>query len=84
MDITQPQKIALDYIEKNIVPPEGDQYLIVDSAVKEVDIGWFFPFQTNRFIETNDIEYSVVGNWPILVTRNGIVHGPTRPEYYGT
>lgn len=71
--------LAERYLKEHVSPPPGDVYVIVDAATRESDEGWFFPYQTARFVSTGDIDYSVVGNWPILVTRSGEVKGPQRP-----
>ncbi len=71
--------LADQYLRDKVTPPtSGDHYIIVDSAVTETDSGWFFPYQTARFLEEKDINYSVVGNWPIFVTKTGKVLGPLR------
>lgn len=72
--------LAVKYLLENIPPPVNDSYTIIDSEVKEGDSGWYFPFQSARFVETQDFEFSLVGNWPILVSKSGEVMGPTRPK----
>jgi len=79
MDIGQARALAEKYINESIELPVGDKYVIVDVAIREVDGGWYFPYQTVRFVESGDIEYSVVGNWPIFVSKQGVCLGPRRP-----
>ena len=45
--------------------------LIVESQVRENDDGWFFPYQSKEYLETMDIKKSIIGNWPIFVSKNG-------------
>lgn len=79
MERSKARDLAQQYIESNIPPPEGDAYEIVDSAIKETEDGWYFPYQTARYLKTRELNYSVVGNWPIFVKKSGEVYGPKRP-----
>ena len=45
--------------------------LIVESHVRENDDGWFFPYHSKEYLETMDINKSIIGNWPIFVSKNG-------------
>ncbi len=79
MNVTQAKVKAEQYITENFEPPENDAYAIVDAAIIEVADGWYFPYQTVRFIETRNIDFSVLGNWPIFVSKQGECLGPRRP-----
>ena len=64
------KKIAVSFfgqIEQEI----GMSLLIVESQVRENDDGWFFPYQSKEYLETMDINKSIIGNWPIFVSKNG-------------
>ncbi len=45
--------------------------LIVESHVRENDDGWFFPYHSKEYLETMDINKSIIGHWPIFVSKNG-------------
>lgn len=79
MGVAEARKIAEKYLQEKMTPPKDDLYVIVDAGIREADGGWYFPYQTRRFIETGDIDYSVVGNWPIFVSHDGICHGARLP-----
>ena len=79
MELSEAREPASQYVRSNMISPEGDEYEIVDSAIKETNVGWYFPYQTARYLKTRDLNYSVVGNWPIFVTKTGKVLGPKRP-----
>ena len=49
----------------------GNLLLIVESHVRENDDEWFFPYQSKEYLETMDINKSIIGNWPIFVSKNG-------------
>ena len=49
----------------------GISLLIVESHVRENDDGWFFPYHSKEYLETMDINKSIIGNWPIFVSKNG-------------
>ncbi|MBP4048559.1 hypothetical protein J9978_03465 [Chromobacterium violaceum] len=64
--------MARDYIAKNIPPSSnGGRFVIVLDGIEEDDDGWFFPYQTEKFLETKDLQFSVVGNWPVFVSKDG-------------
>ena len=71
MDIWQAKEIAYKYIRDNIEPPDDDIYVIVDAATVEKDGGWYFSWQTKKYIDTRDINCSVVGNCPVFVSKDG-------------
>lgn len=79
MNIRDAKQFAISFIEARCQAPGGDRYLIVDAGVKEDSEGWYFPYQTERFLVTRDIRFSVVGNWPVFVSKDGRVVEPRRP-----
>lgn len=48
---------------------EDDSYVVVDSATVEKDYGWIFVYQSNKFCQTRDLNYALLGNSPILVNK---------------
>jgi Immunity protein 35 len=50
----------------------GEEFEI-DSTM-EIEQGWLFFYNTMEFVRTRDHSYALVGNGPILVTREGVVH----------
>lgn len=74
MNINNARALAEQFLLKEIASP-GDKYpfAIVDSGIIEEEDGWYFPFQTKKYITTGNQDFSVVGNWPIFVTGDGRV-----------
>ncbi len=71
MDINDAKILAEQFLLMNIpAPASGDHFAIVGDGIVEED-GWYFPFQTKKYINTGNLQFSVVGNWPIFVTRDG-------------
>ena len=64
------KKIAVSFFGQ-IEQELGILLLIVESHVRENDDGWFFPYQSKEYLETMDINKSIIGNWPIFVSKNG-------------
>lgn len=73
----QAERKAGEYID-SIASFEGE-YDLVFSGVREEPDGWYFPYQSSEFIRTGDFSKSLVGNWPIFVSRDGRRVGPWRP-----
>jgi len=70
MEVEQARRIAEQYIQEKIQPPAGDRFVIVDASIKATDEGWFFGYQTSKYVETGDINYSVVGNCPVFINKH--------------
>jgi hypothetical protein len=80
MELAEARALAEKYLDERLVPPDGMRYAIKASAIKATPDGWYFPWQTSLYLETGDIEHSVVGSWPIFVSKNGDEVGPRRPR----
>lgn len=57
----------------------GGPYTIIYERIREEDDGWYFPYQSKKFLMTGNIGDSLVGNWPIFVRRIDFYVGPRRP-----
>lgn len=79
MDLAEARQLAEKYINEQLVPPNGMRYLVAEAAIKDAEDGWYFPYQTDAYLQSGDINQSVVGNWPIFVSKGGNVLGPRRP-----
>ena len=64
------KKIAVSFLSQ-IEQEIRMSLLIVESHIRENDDGWFFPYQSKEYLETMDINKSIIGNWPIFVSKNG-------------
>ena len=52
----------------------GDDLKLFEEPIISGDFGWVFSFQSNVYIETNDMRDALAGNAPILVDReSGVV-----------
>jgi hypothetical protein len=80
LDLDTAKRMALKYLAEQQTEAGGVPYSIVDSRIVEHDEGWYFPYQSVEFLTTGDMNASLVGNWPIFVSRDGRQVGPCRPE----
>ena len=64
------KKIAVSFLSQ-IEQEMGIALSIVEFHVQENDDGWLFPYQSKEYLETMDINKSIIGNWPIFVSKNG-------------
>ncbi|WGY73048.1 hypothetical protein KEC55_33925 [Burkholderia cepacia] len=78
LDISAARALALDYLAKQAAMPGGIPYAIVDSKIVEGEDGWYFPYQSTEYLKTRDINDSLVGNWPVFVSKDGLSVGPRR------
>ena len=52
----------------------GRQFAIMSEYTVETEKGWVFFYNSVEFIESKDPSAQLVGNGPILVTREGAIH----------
>jgi hypothetical protein len=69
-NVEQAKQIAICHVES--LGFYGVDVMIDDDSPKEFDAGWVFFYRPARFIETSDIQHSLVGNSPIFVPRNDL------------
>ncbi|MGK8893589.1 YrhB domain-containing protein [Burkholderia gladioli] len=82
LDLSDAKRLALEYLAEQQAQPGGVPCEVVDSRVVEDNEGWYFPYQSVEFLTTGDIDASLVGNWPIFVSRDGLRVGPRRPDKF--
>jgi hypothetical protein len=74
------RELARKYLKDQEAKFGGVSCSIVESRIVEDEQGWYFPYQSVEFLTTGDINASLVGNWPIFVSRDGLRVGPSRPD----
>ena len=79
----QAKKLAEAYISENMRSFDSEGGYVVYGDPDEDEEGWYFHYQTARYVRTNDINDSVVGNSPIFITKQGACLGPRRPPALG-
>ena len=51
------------------------ELVILDEYVQEEDFGWVFPYQSKRYVETDEMSYALAGNSSLIVSRqDGSLH----------
>jgi hypothetical protein len=60
-------------------PNSDDTLVIRDNLTRERPFGWIFFYDSKKFLETNDMQYAIAGNGPVIVNKhNGTV------QFYGS
>ena len=63
---------ANDYLATlNVYDDDSDRLVIVIEETIERPYGWFFFYDSEAFIKTQDFSHAIAGNAPILVDREG-------------
>jgi hypothetical protein len=68
-------KLMEDYIaeEQKFLDSEfqsaENKLVIIPEVIIERSYGWVFSYQPKRFLETGEVEYSILGNSPILIKK---------------
>lgn len=60
-------------LETNYRAPGMDPVILDDQTIEE-RFGWVFFFQSKTWLDTQDPAYLLIGNAPIVVTRDGQIH----------
>jgi Immunity protein 35 len=68
LDKETAKKIATDFINSESAEADGEnKWVIIDEYTIEKPYGWMFSYNSQKFLETGDYSYSVVGNGPVVV-----------------
>lgn len=84
MNREEARKIALEYVSR-AGEESGIDLQLLDEETLERDFGWVFFYDSAKYAVSRSHWDSVLGNAPIIVTRDGALHetGTAHPvEYY--
>jgi len=84
VNVKSAKEMAEKYILDNMQPQAPEGGYVVYEEPEEDQEGWYFSYQSKRYVETGDFDYSVVGNWPIFVDRQGTCPGPRIPPSFSS
>lgn len=82
MNIDEARAVAEYYIAEHMYSAMQDSYVIVDAGIIVTSAGWYFPYQSREFLETGNIDFALVGNWPIYVEIDGSCAGGAIPDLH--
>lgn len=60
----------------------GHQLVIVEEKTRETSFGWVIFYDSQKFIETNDMQFAIAGNGSVMVDKNSgsvVFHGAGKP-----
>jgi hypothetical protein len=78
MTVVEARAMAEKYIADNMKSFDDEGGYVVDEDPEETAEGWYFFYQTAKYLKSDDIDDSVVGNAPIFITKQGVCLGPQR------
>lgn len=79
---TEARRLVVAFIATHGDVPEDDAYIVLDDDTIERPWGWVFFYTSQRWRDTGEIAYAIVGNAPLLVERSSgrlIVTGTAFP-----
>jgi hypothetical protein len=50
--------------------PADDEYVILEEPTIERSWGWVFFYNSRQYVETQDVQFHLMGNAPYIVNRN--------------
>ncbi len=63
-----------DFLNKNYDPSDVGRLVVIDGFTLRKPYGWVFRVNTEMYVNTRDIRYACLGNGPIIVTDDQMVH----------
>ncbi len=63
------ERIANAFLNSPHWNQTDDHFVIINDATIEKDYGWIFFYQSERYLQTSELRYSLSGNTPIVVER---------------
>jgi len=65
---------AREYVEKQS-ELSSIELVLVEEITREEEFGWVFFYDSKKYIETDDIDFAVGGNAPIIIEKeSGVLH----------
>lgn len=84
IDFNQALQLVEEYISK--YSTRALPLMVLDDETLDRDTCWVFFYGSQKYLETNDIEYAIAGNAPIIIRKSDgklLVTGTSHPvEYY--
>ncbi|HHM13108.1 MAG TPA: hypothetical protein ENJ16_06110 [Planctomycetaceae bacterium] len=65
MDKTKARQIVLDELNSTYKSP-GDRLVVLDYLTIEKPYGWVFFFNSERYLDTQNVIYALGGNGPVV------------------
>ncbi len=74
------RSLAEQYLSNLQVSP-AVELAILDEHTIETDFGWVFFWNSKRYLETDEFQYAIAGNTPLIVDRrDGSIHETSTAE----
>jgi Immunity protein 35 len=67
-NLAQAKQDAAAHLDRIDIPPVQ----IIESATQEHEVGWFFYYQSKRFLESGELSEALVGNAPLFIRENSL------------
>ena len=74
------QGLAEQYLSKIRISPTTELAIAGEHTI-ETDFGWIFFWNSKKYLETDEFEYALAGNAPLIVDRrDGSIHETSTAE----
>jgi hypothetical protein len=72
LTIEEATSIAVEWVQQQ--SSATNELVVVQEETVARPYGWFFSYDSKQFLATQDFDYAIAGNAPILVDKRGHVH----------
>jgi hypothetical protein len=69
--ISEARKLATNALHKLAEEQGLGELMIVDEAIIETQVAWYFPYDAKAFLLQGDVSSALAGNLPVKVPRDG-------------
>ena len=74
------QRLAEQHLSEMQISPPTELAILSERTI-ETDFGWVFFWNSKRYLETDEFQYALAGNAPLIVDRrDGSIHGTSTAE----
>jgi hypothetical protein len=71
LDISEARKIAITFINKEFdLSDINDKVILLREETVETEKGWVFYYNSEKFVQTKDFSFMLMGNNPVFVSKN--------------
>jgi hypothetical protein len=72
LTVEEATRLAREWVQHH--SSVADEVVLIEKETITRPYGWFFFYNSKQFLATQDVEYALFGNAPILVDKRGHVH----------
>ncbi len=70
LNLESAKKKVVAYLDSQYKVKDEPLVMIREDFIVTKDYGWIFSYESKRFLETGELRYRLVGNYPLLIFKD--------------